>query len=365
MNKKDIAKIRRRFAPDKNAISIVRGCYVNEKKEIVSTFSKSLLNLPESEAEHYLTTFKRTLGGAAGRNQFSIGVPDSRLLRRLQTSELKDEASVGEFYRAVIGATELEGSYLILMMHDAWDIPRKKDAPHGERPEFDGEVFNYILVSVCPVKQTKSQLTFFTDDRQFHTAEPDLAVGAPALGFMYPVYEDGGANVSAAQYYTKDAADIHADFINAVFGVEAPRSAADQRQLFYDTLSDTLDDAMSFDVMQTLHENLTAQMADRKKDAEPLEVSRREIASLLSGCNVPESRIAAFEAEYQKKFGAVGLDAGTIVEPRRFEIATETITVNVDPTRSDLVEMKRIDGRRCIILHVEGAATVNGVEVNI
>ena len=39
MNKKDLASIRRRFSPDKNDISIIRGCFVNEKGEIVSTFS--------------------------------------------------------------------------------------------------------------------------------------------------------------------------------------------------------------------------------------------------------------------------------------------------------------------------------------
>ena len=31
MNKKEIAEIRRRFAIDKNAIDIVRGCYMNDK----------------------------------------------------------------------------------------------------------------------------------------------------------------------------------------------------------------------------------------------------------------------------------------------------------------------------------------------
>ena len=69
MNKKDLATLRRRFAPEKNDISIIRGCFVNENREVVSTFSKSPLSLPESEAEHYLASFKKTLGGgdSAGR----------------------------------------------------------------------------------------------------------------------------------------------------------------------------------------------------------------------------------------------------------------------------------------------------------
>ena len=57
--------------------------------------------------------------------------------------------------------------------------------------------------------------------------------------------------------------------------------------------------------------------------------------------------------------------ASTIVEPKKFVIETENATIQVDPSCSDLVEMKRIDGKRYILVAVEGEATVNGVEVNI
>ena len=53
------------------------------------------------------------------------------------------------------------------------------------------------------------------------------------------------------------------------------------------------------------------------------------------------------------------------MESKKFVIETENATIQVDPQRSDLVEMKRIDGRRFILVAVEGEVTVNGVEVNI
>ena len=36
MNEKEIGELRRRFRADKSNITHVRGCYVNEKKEIIS-----------------------------------------------------------------------------------------------------------------------------------------------------------------------------------------------------------------------------------------------------------------------------------------------------------------------------------------
>ena len=247
-------------------------------------------------------------------------------------------------------------------MHDAYSVPYRKADEHTERPDFSDQIFNYIMVSICPVKLTKPLLTFFRDDRDFHTVEPDLAVGTPSLGFMYPVFDDGGADVNSALYYTKDAADLHADFIDAVFAAQAPESGADQREAFYGVLADTLEDGVTFQVVQGLHENLTAQLADRKPSAAPLEVSRGEIAGLL-GASDKEQK--AFDEAYLEQFGAVGMEATTVVEPKKFVIETENATIQVDPSRSDLVEMKRIDGRRYVLVAVEGEATVNGVEVNI
>lgn len=163
-------------------------------------------------------------------------------------------------------------------------------------------------------------------------------------------------------YYTKDAADLHADFIDAVFAAQAPESGADQQEQFYGVLADTLEDGITFNVVQSLHESLTAQLSERKASAAPLEVSRGEIAGLLG---VSEKEKEAFQEEYLEQFGAVGMEATTVAEPKKFVIETENATIQVDPSRSDLVEMKRIDGRRFILIAVEGEASVNGIEVNI
>ena len=41
MNEKEISEIRRRFKPEKTNISLVRGCLINEKCEIISEFDQS------------------------------------------------------------------------------------------------------------------------------------------------------------------------------------------------------------------------------------------------------------------------------------------------------------------------------------
>ena len=61
MNEKETAEIRRQFRPGQNVVQHIRGCYINEKREVVTEFSPSLALMEESEAEKLLAILKKTL----------------------------------------------------------------------------------------------------------------------------------------------------------------------------------------------------------------------------------------------------------------------------------------------------------------
>ena len=58
MNEKEIAELRRRFRQDKSSITHVRGCYVNENREIISEFDQSLTLSRQEDAEKILKKLK-------------------------------------------------------------------------------------------------------------------------------------------------------------------------------------------------------------------------------------------------------------------------------------------------------------------
>ena len=131
MNEKEIAEIRRRFRADRGSITHVRGCYVNEQKEIVAQFDQSLTLMPQEEAEKMMAVLKKTLSGTLGKNLMNLSfstaqVVDSdehRLLMDLRDSKLEDENAVQRFLKSVIPAVMMEGTYLILLCHDTYDVP--------------------------------------------------------------------------------------------------------------------------------------------------------------------------------------------------------------------------------------------------
>ena len=152
MNQKEVSELRRRFRPDKSAVSRIYGCYVNSSREIVSYLDESLGSMPQDEVEKYLSLLKKSLSGTLGRNLIDLvfstqQVADSeehRLLMSLRDSKLKDHGTRERFYRKVIDSLELEESgYLILLVHDDYDVPRRAKDDTVMRDASD-EVFSYL-----------------------------------------------------------------------------------------------------------------------------------------------------------------------------------------------------------------------------
>ena len=130
MNDKEISEIRRRYRAEKSGISRIRGCYVNEKRTIISEFDQSLGRMSESEAEEVLTLLRKALSGKVGTNLMDIAFSTAQvqsgaehgLLMTLRESALGDDAAVHAFYEKVIGSLALEGNYMILLCHDSYDV---------------------------------------------------------------------------------------------------------------------------------------------------------------------------------------------------------------------------------------------------
>lgn len=375
MNRKEIAEIRRRLNPDRNAVSCIRGCYVNDRGEVVTAFHRSLMSFPREEQEKYLALFRRALAGVPGRNLIDIAFrPDQvmedeahGLLMSLRNTALTVDQGVEKLCQRIIDSLDLEGNALILMLHDAYDVPFRHADEH-KADVVSEEVFSYIMACVCPVKLTKPALSYSSEDNAFHSRELDWVVAAPELGFLFPTFDDRATNIYSALYFTRDAANTHDAFVDAVFHCEAPMPAEAQRETFDNVLEEALEDALSLEVVQTVHERLRDMIAERGEDktAEPPAVSAREVAGMLEACGVDGEKLTAFERKYDEAFGeGIALNAVNLAPPRKFEVRTPDVVVQVNPQRSDLLETRVIDGTRYILIRADEGVEVNGVNISI
>ena len=374
MNQKELGELRRRFRPEKSAISRVYGCYVNSSREIVSFLDESLGRMAQEEAEKYLSLLKKSLSGTLGKQLIDIvfsteQVMDSdeyRLLSALRESELKSGDIRQEFYRKGIESLDMgDSNYVILLAFDAYDVPQR-----GGDGESSGSetVFRYVLCCVCPVKACRAELGYFPGENEFHSCSAGQIVSPPELGFLYPAFDGRAANLYNALFYTKSTGRLHQEFIDAIFRTEAPMSADEQRESFQEALREGLEEACSMEVVQSVHEQLRERIEAHReaKDQEPLSLSAGEVGRMLRQCGVEEERVEAFQAACGRRFGeGAALSPANLIDSKKFQVKTGEVTISVDPASSYLVESRTIDGVKYLLIPAGEGVEVNGMPVEI
>ena len=375
MNQKEINELRRRFRADKSNITRIYGCFVNANREIIAHIDSSLGLLKQEEVEVYLGRLKKCLSGAMGRNLIDVSfstqqVVDSsehRLLMALRDSDCRDDRARDELYGRIIAALDMEQSnYLILLASDAYDVPYR-GADDEDQPDASDEVFRYFVCAVCPVKEPTADLRFFYDVNEFHVTSSGPIVDNTALGFLFPAFDDRSANIYNALYYTHKPGELHEEFIDAVFRTQAPMSAPDQREAFHTVLSDALEGECSYEVVQTINEQLRERVAEHKeaKDPSALTLSTREIGAILRNGGVSDEHIEAFTRSVESEFGEDASLMPTNLVDGKFEIVTPSVKISMSPEYSYMVETKVINGRKYILIPADEGMEVNGVAVTI
>jgi len=375
MNDKEIGEIRRRLRRERSNMTAIYGCYVNENKEIITEFRQSTGIMPENEADKYFSLLRRTLSGAVGKNLIDItfktsqvaGSPEHKLLMDLRAFQLKDDELRMTLYKKVMETVQLEGNYLILLGCDSYDVPFKSKDDSFQKDQSE-ETYTYILCTICPVKQTKANLHYVPEEKLFHDGAMYQLVSAPALGFLFPAFDNRSTNIYNALYYTKDIKENQDAFIENVFNTPVPKPAAEQKKSFEALLTTSLGEECSMDVVQTVHNQLCQRIELHKesKVPEPLMVTKEDVKDVLASCGVSEEHISKFSVDYDEAFGfEADLHPKNIIDNKKFEIHTPDVVIKVDPARSDLIETRIIDGVKYIMICADEDVEVNGVSIHI
>lgn len=375
MNQKELNEIRRRIKPERNSINHIYGCYVNSNREIISYIDESVALLSREEVEKYFALLKKTLSGSLGRNLVDLSfatkqVVDSdehRLLSALRKTELKDAVLRDEFFRCIIDSVDMgDENYIILMAFDAYDVPHYgKD---GNNDDSRGEVFKYILCGLCPVKTGKVQLGYDAQDKRFHNALINQIVSAPELGFMFPSFDDRSTNIYNTLFYSRNVGEMHQDFIDAVFKTKVPMSAKAQRETFSGVLCDSGEKALSYDIVQSVHEQLSDRIVAHKesKDPEPLTVTSEELGDILENSGLAPEAAEKFCENIDRQFGEdAQLSPANIIDSKKLELTTGDVKITLDPKLGYLVQTRIIDGHKYILISADAGLEVNGISVSI
>ena len=371
MTKQEISEIKKLFTPKNCSITRICGCYVDGEKNKKTELKQAFLALPEEEMFKYFEILRKSLSGTIGKNLLNLEFPlkseteggTQEFLLRLRDSRLKDDALLEQFYDRIIESYEYVGNYLILLIHDAYDVPgRTRDGIEME--DASDEVYDYILTCICPVDLSKPGLSYNELEGSFQNRIRDWVVQMPQLGFLFPAFNDRSTDLHSTLYYSKDSDDLHDAFIEQMLGCPLPLPAGYQKESFQTIIEETLGDACDYETVKTIHENLSELIEEHKDEPEPLVLDKYQVRNLLENSGIKEEQLAAFDQSFDETAGEkASIYASNIANTRAFEVKTPDVIIKVNPDRTDLIETREIDGRQCLVIAIDGGVEVNGIAV--
>ena len=371
MIKQEINELKRLYTPSNCSITRICGCYVDGEKNKKTEFKEAFLSLPEEEIFKYFELLRKTLSGSLGKNLLNLDFPlaseqeggTQAALLALRDSKLKDDALIEEFYDRVINTYEYVGNYLILLIHDAYDVPGKT-TDGLTMDDASDTVFEYIMCCICPVNLSKPGLSYDSINNEFHNRIRDWVVEMPETGFLFPSFNDRATDIHSTIFYSKNPEEAHSEFVENILGCTMPLSAGTQKEAFQALIEETLGDEVEYEVVKNIHENLTEMIEEHKEIPEPLTLDKHQVKSLFEKSGVKEEKLTDFDKLYDAAAGEdTSLFVNNVANVRTFEVKTDVV-VKVNPERADLVNTLQIDGKRCLVIEINDHVEVNGITIH-
>lgn len=371
MIKSEINEIKRLFTLSNCSITRICGCYVDGEKNKKTEFKDAFLSLPEEEIFKYFELLRKTLSGSIGKNLLDLDFPlaaeesggTQEFLLRLRNSKLKDDTLLEEFYDKIISSYEFVGNYLILLIHDAYDVPGKTSDGLTMEDASD-TVYEYLLCCICPVVLSKPGLSYDAQANEFHNRNRDWVVNMPETGFLFPAFLDRCTDIHSTLYYSKNTEELHSEFVEQILGCSLPLSAGGQKETFQAIIEETLGEECEYEVIKSIHENLTEMIEEHKEIPEPLVLNKHEVKTLLEKSGVEDEKLTDFEKLYDAAAGEnTALMVSNVANTRTFEVKTPDVVVKVNPERADLVNTMMVEGKPCLVIEISDQVEVNGISV--
>lgn len=371
MIKQEISEIKKLFTPKNCSITRICGCYVDGEKNKKTELKQAFLSLPEEEMFKYFEILRKTLSGTLGKNLLTLEFPlateneggTQEFLLRLRDSRLKDETLLDAFYDKIIETYEYVGNYLILVIHDVYDVPGKT-SDGIDMEDASDEVYEYILACICPVNLSKPGLSYNAVENTFQNRIRDWVVSMPETAFLFPAFNDRCADIHSTLYYSKDAEDLKEGFVEQLLGCPLPLSAGGQKETFHALIEETLGETCDIEIVKNIHEKINEMVQEHKEDPEPLVLDKNEVKTIFASSGVDNDKMAEFDRHYDETAGEnTALYVSNVVNTRTFEVKTPDVVIKVNPERTDLIETRNINGRECLVIELGGNIEVNGITV--
>lgn len=370
MNNSEVLELRKRFKKKDNTITKVTGCYVIGAEKRIQTYIDTKLDrLDESEQFKYIDIFKKGLSGVLGKNLLNLsfengasGEEAQKGLLAVKADALENKDMLESFYRQIINTYYCVGNYLILLIHDVYDVPDKTS--DNIRLGESEEVYTYVMGFICPVNLAKPALSYIEDTNSFGNRERDWLVDMPDVAFLFPAFNDRSTDVNSLLYYCKDVQEIHPEFVSGVLGCNLEMTSVQEKEIFSQIVEDVINEAPvydTFEVVRSINKELD-DWVDGKVYSEPPTIDSNDMREIMMRSGIKEEHLENLNSKFEKEVGPDNkLHVDNLRETKKMTMKSGDVQIQVKPESADLVEIRVIDGRKCLVIPMNSDMEVNGI----
>lgn len=371
MVQKEIAEIKKILTNTDCCIHKLAGCYIDANKEMHIIPHGKFLVLPEDEQHKYFDLIKKGLSGRPGKNLVNLEfnkeagktVHNRDTLMELLDSELKDEALLEKYFESIKASYDYVDNYYIMVLYGIYDVPGQTTDGIGMDDASD-VVYKFNLTLICPMKPSKAGLIYNPVDNSLENAMRNMMVEPPMHGFLFPAFNDRATDIHSVLYYTKKPSELNDGLLDDVLGCVVPATAGQQNEMFINAIEAV--DEMTFDKAKAIYSNIREREIELKDAPEENVVDKNDTARILEESGFEEEEIATFKKNFDEQTEVNGkvLLSNVFEGSNKLKIKSGKTEVSLPMEFTDYVEVRKIDGKNCIVIEINDELMVNGVKVN-
>lgn len=355
MNKRDVLELKKRYKKEACTIRRMAGCYVDASRNKVLKLNETFLNLDEEELYKFMEIAKKTMTGTIGNNILELDYPleeegpggKQQFLMGLRASALENEDLLDRLYDLIIDGYQYVGNYLILVYHDTYDIMSRTS--DNQKLDESEEVYEYLLVSICPVALSKPGLGYRKEENRIGARLRDWVVGVPDMGFLFPAFSDGSADIHKVDYFVRDAKDSHPEFVSDVLGCGPRKTATEQKQTFHAIVKGAFgpDEEKGAKALLEVQENLSDRIytGEEMTDAQLASIILDDttIEEVLTECGLDEHKAKLVQERVKETFGDELPPVANLIDEKALEANAKVkkemeLVKEVNNLKSEIVE---------------------------
>lgn len=351
MKPSDVRKIKAHLSPTKFNLTSINGAYISNGT-IASTFRANVGNMRDEMQKKVLSWFRKVVACPDNTHLLLDVVPSqqgTKLFLDLRKTVTDPTSSLYQtaFGTIVAAFPAMEGDFLALVIAETMAADKETE-------------FQFSAVVVCPIKkQDGDGVAFSSAKNNLVPDEPSgLQVGAPCAGFIYPMLEDGQVNFEHAMIYGKGLEAIR-PFFHEIFGVvDNPFLTVNEQK---DQVGSAIRSEVPDDVALQFVQRITAEVNEAQETG--MYLGEDAVLRSLVGVGVDHDRATKVAMNMAHFFDSDSkVDPALVFSSANSEIIIgDGIKIQANSDMSSLIQVKDVDGQRCIVITAQDDVRFNGI----